>query len=214
MSPATEFKKGHIPANYRSVGEIYIVKDSKGTPYRWIKIKDDGPLKDRRQSYTRYLWERVYGPIPPGGIIRHKDGNQLHDTINNLMLIDRAENARLIRCSPEAEKNRRRALHKALKKRWRDYRKRKREQEKERATLRKKQSKMADEDIQHKQSNEQNIIKVRGKLKSWYECPACGFDWPHEVVPCPKCGSIIRFEKIEHSMSYIQNWNQMKDGAK
>ncbi|MBN2312342.1 MAG: HNH endonuclease [Sedimentisphaerales bacterium] len=212
-SPATEFKKGHVPVSYRPIGEIYIVKDKTGTPYRWIKLKDTGPREHRRKPYARYVWERQHGPIPKGGIIRHKDGDPLNDDIDNLILIDRAENAQLTRRSPQAEANRLKALQQAAKKRRQEYYKRKREQARTMTALKKKRSKADAEDARDKQMHEQNIINIRGPLTVWYECPGCGYESKTETLPCPKCGSIARFEKIEHAMDYVRSWNEMKAGA-
>jgi len=214
MSPATEFKKGHLPHNYKKIGAIYIVKDKKGTPYRWIKLKDTGPREHRRKPYARYVWEGEHGPIPKGGIIRHKDGDSLNDNLDNLMLIDRAENARITRRSPKAEANRLKALRKAAKKRWRAYRKKKKEQAEALESLRQKRLKAVAEEVRDKELHEENIIQIRGPLTVWYDCPGCGYRAKEEALPCPKCGSIVRFERIEHAMEYIENWNEMRDGAR
>lgn len=46
----------------------------------------------KRISRGRHVWEQVYGEIPKGYIIRHKDGNKFNDKIGNLECISRAEN--------------------------------------------------------------------------------------------------------------------------
>ena len=93
FSRATEFKKGHVPTGYRRIGEIYIVSETNGKPCRYIKLKDTGRPQDRRVPYARYVWERAHGPIPPGYLVIHDDGDTMNDDPSNLLLVNRAQNA-------------------------------------------------------------------------------------------------------------------------
>ena len=93
FSPATEFKKGHIPSKYRPIGSIYIEREHGGKPYRWIKLSDEGRPQDRRMPYARYVWQQEHGPIPPGMLVIHDDTDSLNDESGNLILVDRAGNA-------------------------------------------------------------------------------------------------------------------------
>ena len=43
----------------------------------------------------RYIWERVYGPIPPGYDIHHKDFNKANNELNNLAMLTEAEHHRV-----------------------------------------------------------------------------------------------------------------------
>lgn len=54
--------------------------------YRYIRIK--------RKHYLehRLAWEFLYGDIPEGKQIDHKNGNSLDNRINNLRLVDQSEN--------------------------------------------------------------------------------------------------------------------------
>ena len=53
-------------------------------------------LKTRRQRFEHVLvWERHYGPVPPGSEIHHRNGNKLDNRIKNLQLLTRLEHKRL-----------------------------------------------------------------------------------------------------------------------
>ena len=109
LSPASEFKKGCLRGqaarNWRPIGTITIRCDTlfgwqrsrrykngehrKGKPRRWIKIRDDGLPQKRWVPYARFLWEQNRGPVPAGYIVVHRDGNQMNDAIDNLIIVDR-----------------------------------------------------------------------------------------------------------------------------
>lgn len=102
MSPATEFKPGHIRGSaarrYRPVGAISIRRDgANGQPSRWIKVTDEGPVQYRYIPYARWVWQKERGPIPVGGIVIHMDGDSLNDCVENLRITDRAGNLRRLR---------------------------------------------------------------------------------------------------------------------
>lgn len=123
FSPATEFKKGHIPGKYKPIGTIYIIKDG-GKPYRWIKLSDEGRRQDRRTPYARYVWEKEHGPIPPGMCVIHHDGDTLNDESGNLILADRAGKAmHQLTTNPGHLRKFRREARKALINRWVNHRK-------------------------------------------------------------------------------------------
>ena len=90
VSFKTEFKKGHMPANWVKVGTIKIRTSNKTQTYRqrWIKIAEP----NKWQEYNRYVWIKYNGKIPEGMIITFKDGNPLNDKKGNLQLLTRAEN--------------------------------------------------------------------------------------------------------------------------
>jgi predicted Zn-ribbon and HTH transcriptional regulator len=105
-SPATEFKPGNIRGaaarKYRAVGTITIRHDKPpkrlryrknakpGRARRYIKVRDDGPPHRRYEVYARYVYEQNYGPIPPGLVVIHKDGDTMNDDPQNLLLTDYA----------------------------------------------------------------------------------------------------------------------------
>ena len=109
LSPASEFKKGCLRGRaarrWRPIGTITIRYDKlfpwqhsrrhntgkhrKGEPRRWIKIRDDGLPQNRWVPYARFLWEKRHGLVPAGYLIVHRDGNQMNDIIDNLIIVDR-----------------------------------------------------------------------------------------------------------------------------
>lgn len=83
---ATMFKKGSIPPNHKEIGSERL--DSDG--YTMIKIKD-GCLNKNWVLKHRYIYESVYGNIPPGYKLIFADGNKRNFDINNLVLVSNAE---------------------------------------------------------------------------------------------------------------------------
>jgi len=80
----TRFKKGHKPANMTKIGTK--IKDADG--YEIIKVANPSTWE-----YThRYLWKQHNGDIPKDHIVRFKDGDKTHITIDNLELISLKEN--------------------------------------------------------------------------------------------------------------------------
>ena len=96
----TSFKKGHIPANIKPLGHER--KDNRTDPtkgnYRHVKVAEPNPYT---KAQTRYrlkhvvVWEQEHGPVPAGMIVTFKDGDEDNCGAENLMLITRAEHARL-----------------------------------------------------------------------------------------------------------------------
>lgn len=85
-SPATEFKKGNRPGNYRQIGSERITKDG------YIEIKIDDPNKWKLKH--RWIWESVNGVIPKGYILVCKTNNKLNCSSENWEMITMAENVR------------------------------------------------------------------------------------------------------------------------
>ena len=83
----TMFKKGSKPHNTQPIGTINFRTDKEGRTYAYIKIKDS----DWRLMH-RVVWEQHNGSIPPGHVVRFKDGNTMHWDINNLEMIDMRNN--------------------------------------------------------------------------------------------------------------------------
>ncbi|HEY3348084.1 MAG TPA: HNH endonuclease signature motif containing protein [Nitrospirota bacterium] len=85
------FVKGHIPGNQKPLWSERI--DSKDG---FIQIKV--PERDPHTGFpTRYkhkhvwIWEQANGLIPENHVVAFKDGNKLNCSLDNLMLITRAE---------------------------------------------------------------------------------------------------------------------------
>ena len=89
----TMFKPGIVPANHMEIGTIVRTKDG----YLKQKVREDGPQKQRFELLHRIVWEKHNGPIPKGKVVTFLDGNKGNCSIENLMLIDRAEELELNR---------------------------------------------------------------------------------------------------------------------
>ena len=88
-SPATEFKKGHLPAQHKHVGTIEIRNDKCGKQFRFIKISGILQGKHKWIPYARYLWLKAGRDIPPGHFVVHYDGDTLNDDLCNLRCVNR-----------------------------------------------------------------------------------------------------------------------------
>jgi hypothetical protein len=95
LSPATEFKKGNIPASYVPIGTVVIRDQHRGSDRKqaYIKVADPNAWKAR----ALVNWEEHNGTLEKGLILWHKDGDSLNDDINNLEAITRAESLARIR---------------------------------------------------------------------------------------------------------------------
>jgi predicted Zn-ribbon and HTH transcriptional regulator len=89
LSPLTEFKKGHIPANKMSVGSVTVRTQKNDGTRAWIKIAEPNKWVLR----AVHVWLQSGQTIPKGYVVHHKDHNKLNDDISNLALITRAEHA-------------------------------------------------------------------------------------------------------------------------
>ena len=92
-SRKTQFKKGHRPANELPVGSI--VTNSYG--YKLRKKQAEGSMWERWEFMHIAVWEEHNGPVPEGMVITFKDSDKQNCSIENLMLISKAENAVLTR---------------------------------------------------------------------------------------------------------------------
>lgn len=86
---AGTFKKGHMPHNHLSVGERII--DGEG--FHKIKIAEPNVW----EFVHRKMWEDVFGPIPKGHVIRFRDGNRDNLSMDNLIMLSKAESMHLTR---------------------------------------------------------------------------------------------------------------------
>lgn len=87
LSQATEFKKGNRPWNYQPVGTERVNSDG----YVDVKVADPNIWKQKHHL----IWEAVNGPLPKGHMLIFGDGNKLNVTLDNLILVTLAQNARL-----------------------------------------------------------------------------------------------------------------------
>lgn len=79
----TMFKPGNLPHNTKYDGHTRLTKDG----YIMVRI-----AKGKYVLEHRHLWEQHHGPIPPGHIIKFKDGNSQNITIDNLEMISTRDN--------------------------------------------------------------------------------------------------------------------------
>lgn len=90
---ATMFKKGDVPANHMEVGEYTHTTDG----YLIRKVKETGSQWERFEFVHRAAWEEHNGPVPEGKMVSFLDGNKDNCDIENLVLIDNAENLEMNR---------------------------------------------------------------------------------------------------------------------
>lgn len=84
---ATSFKKGNTPLNHKPVGHERITVDG------YVEIKTAEP--NVFELKHRQIWEQQHGKIPDNHVLVFKNMNKQDCRIENLMLISRAELARL-----------------------------------------------------------------------------------------------------------------------
>lgn len=82
------FKKGNVPQTWQPIGSERTDKD--GITYR--KVSDTGHRTQKWKALHVLLWEEHNGPVPRGHIVVFADRNQKNVTIENLLLVTRAEN--------------------------------------------------------------------------------------------------------------------------
>ncbi len=87
LSPDTEFFKGQIPHNYKSIGTEILRADG----YVWVKIAD--PNKWRQKHVL--IWEAANGPKPDKHVVLFGDGNRQNFELDNLILVSQKQLVRL-----------------------------------------------------------------------------------------------------------------------
>lgn len=87
----TSFAPGNVPSNTKKAGSISTRKDKNGSLYMHIKIEEPNKWK----MLHVYIWEQKHGKIPKGYCVIFKDKNTLNTRLDNLMIVSRAELARL-----------------------------------------------------------------------------------------------------------------------
>ena len=81
-------RSGRALHNYVPIGHETIRTDG----YTWVKVAER-----KWEATHRLLYEKSHGPIPPGGVVRFRDGNPMNFLPDNLHLVTKAENSRLNR---------------------------------------------------------------------------------------------------------------------
>ena len=121
-----QFKKGQTPHNKGKSRKYWATPEAeelmtKGQ-FKPGECRDDNPRKKpighekvyadgyvwiitehgRKQKH-RWLWEQAHGPIPPDHCVKFKDGNRMNCSLDNLYLVSRAENCRMVTASLSQE---------------------------------------------------------------------------------------------------------------
>ena len=79
----TTFRKGNVPANKMNVGEDIITTDG------YVKTKIAEP--NLWEYKHKLIWAEAHGPIPEKHSVIFADGDKLNLSIDNLLLVSRAE---------------------------------------------------------------------------------------------------------------------------
>ena len=83
----TQFKKGNVPHNHKSVGTERVTKEG------YVEVKVAEPNKWRGKHVV--VWESLHGPRPRGYKIIFADGNRRNFDPENLLLVSSAELVRM-----------------------------------------------------------------------------------------------------------------------
>jgi len=108
LSPASEFKRGHRPANKCKVGAVRVRTDNNGKRRAFVKVAEPNVWKLR----CVLAWEEANGPLPHGLFLHHMDRDTLNDSLTNLAAVNRASHLKEHR--PEFNRKRKRNLRKSL----------------------------------------------------------------------------------------------------
>jgi hypothetical protein len=71
-----------IPKVTLPLGTV-VIRKHNGALCRFVKTRMDGVTGRRWTHYARWWWEKNKGPVPPGKIVVHVDGDQLNDDPKN-----------------------------------------------------------------------------------------------------------------------------------
>ncbi len=83
-----QFKKGHVPANYKPVGSERIDEDG----YVLVKVQDTGTWPERWKHKGKIMWEKYHNQeVPKGYAVIFADQNKLNFAKENLVLISKKE---------------------------------------------------------------------------------------------------------------------------
>ncbi len=90
----TQYKVGNLPHNTKPIGYERITKDG----YIEVKVRmRPSPGNKNFVPKHRLVWEEAHGPIPKGYNIRFLDGDKLNCSLDNLALVNKAENLEMTR---------------------------------------------------------------------------------------------------------------------
>ena len=78
------FKKGAVPHNTTCDGHISVTIDKRGVKQLRIRISEKN-----HEFLSRHNYRKAFGEIPPGGVIKFKDGDTMNCDPSNLECVSR-----------------------------------------------------------------------------------------------------------------------------
>lgn len=64
-------------------------RPGRGGPYAFVKVAEGGPQSRTWRPLAVVRWEAAHGPVPPGKVVAHADGDAGNDDLANLILATR-----------------------------------------------------------------------------------------------------------------------------
>lgn len=99
----------------RAIGDIVTrrkIMNGRECTCRYIKVADKGGPNKMWKAYARWWWEQNRGPVPKGMGVIHKNGDQMDDRPDNLMIGGPADRIRLAHLNdPEMSKRNMKSVH-------------------------------------------------------------------------------------------------------
>lgn len=81
------FKKGDMPQTWKPVGTETVRSDG----YTWVKVAEPNKWREKH----KIIWEAAHGPAPRSHAVIFADGDKQNLLLENLILVSRAQLARL-----------------------------------------------------------------------------------------------------------------------
>ena len=85
------FRKGSVPPNYKP-GLGHTRTGKKGEVLVKVREHREPGKPNTYEPRSRVVWEEHNGPIPPGHVVRHIDGDSANDDIANLRCVSQRAN--------------------------------------------------------------------------------------------------------------------------
>ena len=107
LSPATEFREGHVSANKEVVGTVKLRRTKRdGRRRAWVKVAEPNKWELR----AKVVWQEHYGSLPHGCVTHHRNRDTLDDSLTNLAVLTRAAHLQEHRHEFERKRKRRALL--------------------------------------------------------------------------------------------------------
>jgi len=85
----TTFKPGRLPHNTKQDGMITVRTDNRNVNFQWIRIG-----LSKWIPLHHHVWIQANGKIPKGHVLAFIDKNPMNATLDNIILITKADNCR------------------------------------------------------------------------------------------------------------------------